>query len=73
MIIFLRKVHRFAFSLVLFSLLSGISPLKYAKPKLSDYNFFEGRIAQRQPADGIVPYNISAQLFSRLIPQIFAS
>ena len=64
MIIFLRKMHRFSFSLVLFSLLSGISPLKYAKPKLSDYNFFEGRIAQHQPADGIVPYNISAQLFS---------
>ena len=40
------------------------NPIKYAKPKLSDYGFFEGRMADHNPSVGVIPYNVSAQLFS---------
>ena len=40
------------------------NPLKYAKPKLSDYVFFEGRMADHNPVAGVIPYDVSAQLFS---------
>jgi len=42
----------------------GNSPVKYAKPKLSDYRFFKGHMANHNPAPGVIPYDISAQLFS---------
>jgi uncharacterized repeat protein (TIGR03806 family) len=64
MITILGKVNRLAFLPLLFSLLFGISPLKYAKPKLSDYDFFKGRMADHQPKEGVFPYDVSAQLFS---------
>ena len=46
------------------SLASSGSPLKYAKPKLSDYGYFKGRMADHNPVAGVIPYNVSAQLFS---------
>ena len=32
--------------------------------KLSDYGFFQGNIAQQQPAAGVVPYALNTPLFS---------
>jgi len=64
MITILGKAYRLVFLPLLFSLLFGISPLKYAKPKLSDYDFFRGRMADHQPKEGVLPYDVSAQLFS---------
>ena len=43
---------------------SAPNPLKYAKPKLSDYGFFKDRMADHIPAEGVIPYSVSAQLFS---------
>ena len=43
---------------------SAPNPLKYAKPKLSDYGFFKHRMADHIPAEGVIPYSVSAQLFS---------
>tara|TARA_Y100000590_G_scaffold14828_1_gene17810 strand:- start:27919 stop:28956 length:1038 start_codon:yes stop_codon:yes gene_type:complete len=51
-------------ALLLCSFLFGGNPLKYAKPKLSDYGFFIGNMADHNPRDGVVPYDVSAQLFS---------
>ena len=64
MITILGKAHRLAFLPLLFALLFGTSPLKYAKPKLSDYNFFRGHMADHQPKESVLPYDVSAQLFS---------
>jgi len=47
-----------------FSIAIGGNPLKYAKPKLSDYGFFKGKMSDHIPTDGVVPYDVSAQLFS---------
>ncbi len=51
-------------ALLLISFLFGANPLKYAKPKLSDYGFFIGNMADHNPRDGVIPYDVSAQLFS---------
>ncbi|GAB4032953.1 SO2930 family diheme c-type cytochrome [Spirosoma gilvum] len=32
--------------------------------KLSDYSFFRGKLADQQPADGVVPYALNTPLFS---------
>ena len=40
------------------------NPLKYAKPKLSDYGFFVGDLAKQQPSKNVLPYEVSAKLFS---------
>jgi len=64
MINILGKTNRFAFFPLLFSLLFGVSPLKYAKPKLSDYDFFKNPMADHQPQEDVLPYDVSAQLFS---------
>lgn len=40
------------------------NPLKYAKPKLSDYGFFVGDLAKQQPSQNVLPYEVSAKLFS---------
>ena len=40
------------------------NPLKYAKPKLSDYGFFVGDLAKQQPSENVLPYEVSAKLFS---------
>jgi uncharacterized repeat protein (TIGR03806 family) len=50
--------------ILLLSITLGESPLKYAKPKLSDYGFFIGNMADHIPRDGVLPYGVSAQLFS---------
>ncbi|MBT4371628.1 MAG: hypothetical protein HOD10_02380, partial [Candidatus Marinimicrobia bacterium] len=50
--------------LLLFSILMGGNPLKYAKPKLSDYGFFLGNMADQNPASGVMPYDVSAKLFT---------
>jgi uncharacterized repeat protein (TIGR03806 family) len=42
----------------------GGNPLKYAKPKLSDYGFFLGNMADQNPASGVMPYDVSAKLFT---------
>ena len=49
---------------LLIALIFGGSPIKYAKPKLSDYGFFEGHMANHNPVPGVVPYDVSAKLFS---------
>ena len=60
----LSKANCLALLPLLIALLFGGSPIKYAKPKLSDYGFFEGRMADHNPSVGVIPYNVSAQLFS---------
>ena len=64
MSILLSKVHCLALLPLLTALLFGGSPIKYAKPKLSDYGFFEGHMANHNPVPGVVPYDVSAKLFS---------
>jgi uncharacterized repeat protein (TIGR03806 family) len=39
-------------------------PLFEKKEKLSDYNFFTGRLADLQPAASVIPYEINMALFS---------
>jgi uncharacterized repeat protein (TIGR03806 family) len=60
----LSKANYLALLLLLIALLFGGSPIKYAKPKLSDYGFFEGRMANHNPVPGVMPYDVSAKLFS---------
>jgi len=60
----LSKVNFLALLPLFIALLLGGSPIKYAKPKLSDYDFFRGRMADHQPKEGVLPYDVSAQLFS---------
>jgi len=50
--------------ILLLSITLGENPLKYAKPKLSEYGFFIGKMADHIPRDGVLPYDVSAQLFS---------
>lgn len=41
------------------------APRKSApKQKLSEYGFFNGPLAQLQPADGVIPYELNSSLFS---------
>jgi|TARA_B100000470_G_scaffold8021_1_gene5677 uncharacterized repeat protein (TIGR03806 family) len=51
-------------TLILSTCIFGENPLKYAKPKLSDYGFFVGNMADHVPKAGVIPYDVSAQLFS---------
>lgn len=37
---------------------------KYGKAKLSDYHFFEGKLADLNPADRVFPYDINSPLFT---------
>ena len=60
----LSKTNRLVLLTLLISFTFAGNPLKYAKPKLSDYGFFEGHMANHQPANGVIPYDVSAQLFS---------
>jgi uncharacterized repeat protein (TIGR03806 family) len=60
----LRNAWRVAFLLFISIFLFGGNPLKYAKPKLSDYGFFKGQMSDHRPVDGVIPYDVSAQLFS---------
>ncbi len=60
----LGKTNRLVLLTLLISFTFAGNPLKYAKPKLSDYGFFEGHMANHQPANGVIPYDVSAQLFS---------
>ena len=39
-------------------------PLFERKQKLSEYNFFAGKLADLQPVPGVVPYDINSVLFS---------
>jgi uncharacterized repeat protein (TIGR03806 family) len=34
------------------------------KDKLSEYNFFKGRLADLEPSEGVVPYSVNTPLFS---------
>ncbi|HEY5823476.1 MAG TPA: hypothetical protein VIT44_03880 [Cyclobacteriaceae bacterium] len=34
------------------------------KDKLSEYNFFRGKLADLNPAEDVVPYDLNAPLFS---------
>ncbi len=60
----LSKANCLALLPLLIALLFGGSPIKYAKPKLSDYGFFEGHLANHNPVSGVIPYDVSAKLFS---------
>ena len=60
----LGKANYLALLPLLIALLFGGSPIKYAKPKLSDYGFFEGHMANQNPVPGVMPYDVSAELFS---------
>ena len=60
----LSKANCLALLPLLIALLFGGSPIKYAKPKLSDYGFFEGHMANHNPVPGVIPYDVSAKLFS---------
>ncbi|MBL6449207.1 hypothetical protein JMN32_23055 [Fulvivirga sp. 29W222] len=40
------------------------SYVKYGKAKLSDYNFFEGKLADLNPGDRVFPYDINSPLFT---------
>lgn len=42
----------------------NVHPLDYAKPKLSDYGFFQEPINKQIPMDDILPYRISTPLFN---------
>lgn len=42
----------------------GENPLAGAKERLSDYGFFIGKISEQIPNEGVIPYDISAELFS---------
>ena len=64
MSILLSKVNCLFLLPLLTALLFGGSPIKYAKPKLSDYGFFEGQMANHNPVPGVMPYDVSAKLFS---------
>lgn len=64
MSILLSKVNCLFLLPLLTALLFGGSPIKYAKPKLSDYGFFEGHMANHNPVPGVMPYDVSAKLFS---------
>ena len=64
MSILLSKVNCLSLLPLLTALLFGGSPIKYAKPKLSDYGFFEGHMANHNPVPGVMPYDVSAKLFS---------
>ena len=64
MSILLSKANCLALLSLLTALLFGGSPIKYAKPKLSDYGFFEGHMANHNPVPGVMPYDVSAKLFS---------
>ena len=58
------KTHYLLLLLLLLSVSYSGNPLKYSKPKLSDYGFFQGRLADHNPIDGVIPYDVSAQLFT---------
>ncbi len=60
----LSKANCLALLPLLIAFLFGGSPIKYAKPKLSDYGFFEGHMANHNPVPGVMPYDVSAKLFS---------
>jgi len=64
MSILLSKANCLALLSLFTALLFGGSPIKYAKPKLSDYGFFEGHMANHNPVPGVMPYDVSAKLFS---------
>lgn len=51
-------------ALLFISIVLCQSPLKYAKPKLSDYGFFIGNISKQDVNKGVLPYEVSAKLFS---------
>ena len=59
--ILLRKVLT---ALLFIGIAFSSNPLKYAKPKLSDYGFFIGDLANLKPNKNVVPYKVSAELFS---------
>jgi len=50
--------------LVLASMRGKQKPLFERKQKLSEYNFFTGKLADLLPADNLVPYDINSVLFS---------
>ena len=59
------QLFRKALNTLLFiSIVFSENPLKYAKPKLSDYGFFIGNLANQQPGKNVLPYEVSAKLFS---------
>ena len=60
----LSKTRQLVLLPLLIALIFGGSPIKYAKPKLSDYGFFEGHMANHNPVPGVLPYDVSAKLFS---------
>ena len=60
----LSKANQLVLLLFFISFAMSENPLKYAQPKLSDYGFFEGRMADHNPVTGVIPYDVSAQLFS---------
>ena len=57
-------VHAFIFWFILKMLVSGAMADPYPKEKLSDYNFFQGRLADLAPAADVYPYTINTPLFS---------
>ena len=61
---FSKIAKRMFGGIFLLSILLSANPLEYAKPKLSDYNFFEEPISDHIPVENIFPYRISTPLFT---------
>lgn len=57
-------VHAYIFWLIFQVLLSAAGAEPYPKEKLSEYNFFQGRLADLSPAQEVYPYTINTPLFS---------
>ncbi len=53
-----------AAALFLFSSLYRPAPDFKPKVSLSEYGFFTGRLAELQPAPGVIPYELNSELFS---------
>ena len=51
-------------ALLFISIVFCENPFKYAKPKLSDYEFFIGKMSNHEPKKGVLPYEVSSKLFS---------
>ncbi len=54
----------FGFLLLLLSNTSDSTIEIVAKEKLSDYQFFVGKLSDMQPAEGVLPYTLNSPLFS---------
>lgn len=57
-------IHSYIFWLIFQLLLPGAEAEPFPKEKLSEYNFFQGRLADLSPGREVYPYTINTPLFS---------